>query len=122
MKRSVPLVLKFLLVVSIAFAFLTAGKGVQRAYHKSVRRAREAELMQDLSHLRQCINNYTQDRQQPPQSLQDLVDGNYLREIPTDPLTRKRDWVPHFGTVVLGNGRTTFGIDDVHSRSEHNGW
>ncbi len=90
MKRSVPLVLKFLLVVSIAFAFLTVGEGVYRAYHKSVRRVRETELMQDVSHVRQCINNYTQDRQQPPQSLQDLVDGNYLPEIPTDPLTEKK--------------------------------
>ena len=44
-----------------------------------------------------------------------------LREIPTDPLTGKTDWVPHFDTVVLDKGRTTFGIDDVHSRSEHNG-
>jgi len=121
MKRSVPLVLKFLLVVSIAFAFLTVGEGVYRAYHKSVRRVRETELMQDVSHVRQCINNYTQDRQQPPQSLQDLVDGNYLPEIPTDPLTEKKDWVPHFGTVVLGNGRTAFGIDNAHSSSEHNG-
>ncbi len=53
------------------------------------------------------------------ESLQDLVDGNYLQEIPTDPLTHKKDWVPHFSTVRLGNGGAPFGIDDVHSSSEH---
>jgi len=54
--------------------------------------------------------------------MQDLVDGKYLPEIPTDPLTGRKEWVPHFGTVVLDDGRTTFGIDNVHSSSEHNGW
>jgi general secretion pathway protein G len=75
-----------------------------------------------LSIMRQGIDNFTKDREVPPQSLQELVDDKYLREIPTDPLTGKKDWVPHFGTAVLDKGRTTFGIDDVDSRSEHNGW
>jgi hypothetical protein len=119
MKRWVPLMIKFLLILSVAFAWFTVG------YHNSVRRAlrtREAQLSQDLSIMRQCIDNYTKDREQPPQSLQDLVDGKYLPEIPTDPLTGKKDWIPNFGTVVLDKGRTAFGIDDVHSSSEHNGW
>jgi len=119
MRRSVPLVLTFLLVVSIAFACLTVGKSV---CHQSIRRMRKATLMQDLSIMRQGIDNFTKDREVPPQSFQELVDLKYLREIPTDPLTGKTDWVPHFGTVMLDKGRTTFGIDDVHSRSEHNGW
>jgi hypothetical protein len=83
---------------------------------------REAALSQDLWVMRQCIDNFTEDREQPPQSLQDLVDGKYLPDIPTDPLTGRRDWVPHFGTVILDKGRTTLGIDNVHSSSEHNGW
>ncbi len=61
----------------------------------------------DSKHLSRCRN---------------LVDGNYLRAIPTDPLTHKKNWVPHFGTARLGNDRTTFGIDNVHSSSEHADW
>jgi hypothetical protein len=119
MKRSVPLVLKFLLVLSVALACLTASNNV---CHRSVRRMREAALSQDLWVMRECIDNFTKDREQPPQSLQDLVDGEYLPEIPTDPLTGRKDWIPHFGTVILDEGRTTFGIDNIHSSSEHNGW
>ena len=121
-KRSVPLMLKFLLVVSIAFAFLMAGKGAYHEYHKSVRRVRETMLKNDLAHMRKSIDDYTRDRQQAPQSLQDLVDGNYLPAIPTDPLTQKKNWVPHFGAVRLSNGHTTFGIDNLHSSSEHADW
>jgi len=116
MKRSVALVATFLAVLSIVLAC----SAVQ--YHKSVQRVRRAVLAQDLWVMRQSIDNYTKDREQAPQSLQDLVDGKYLREISTDPLTGKQDWVPHFGTVVLDKEHTTFGIDNVHSSSEHNGW
>jgi general secretion pathway protein G len=119
MKRSVPLIAALLSVLSIAFLCFAV------EYHLSVRRVRhtrEAALSEDLLIMRQCIDNFTKDKEQAPQSLQDLVEGKYLPEIPTDPLTGKRNWVPHFGTVVLDQGRTTFGIDNVHSSSEHNGW
>jgi general secretion pathway protein G len=118
MKRSAPLMLGLLLVLGIAFLCLTIGT----RYPESVRRAREAVLKNDLAYMRKSIDDFTRDRQQAPQSLQDPVDGNYLRVIPTDPLTHKKNWVPHFGTVRLGNGRTTFGIDNVHSGSEHADW
>src|SRR6266481_2254274 len=100
MKRSAPLMLGLLLVLGIAFLCLTVGN----RFPKSLRRAHEAVLKNDLAYMRKSIDDYTRDRQQAPQWLQDLVDGNYLREVPTDPLTHKKDWVPHFGTVVLGNG------------------
>jgi|ERR1700682_1032848 len=88
---------------------------IQSTYRKSIKRARAAVSGQDLAVMRQAIKNYTADKERPPQSLQDLLDEHYLRVIPTDPLTRKKDWVPHFGNVVVGPGKTSFGIDDVHS-------
>ncbi|PMU83580.1 hypothetical protein C1Y30_31215, partial [Pseudomonas sp. GW704-F3] len=51
-------------------------------YDKVVKHAREAVLKQDLQTMRQAIDNYTLDKQQAPQSLEDLVDARYLREIP----------------------------------------
>jgi general secretion pathway protein G len=90
-------------------------------YRKSIKRARAAVSRQDLAVMRQAIKNYTADKERPPQSLQDLLDEHYLRMIPTDPLTGKKDWVPHFGTVVVGPGKTTFGVDDVHSSTNGEG-
>jgi len=86
MKRSAPLMLGLLLVLCIAFLCLTVGT----RYPESLRRAREAVLKGDLAYIRKSIDDYTRDRQQAPQSLQDLVDGNYLRVIPKDPLTNRR--------------------------------
>jgi len=89
MKRSVllmRLMLGLLLVLGIAFLGLTVGN----RFPKSLRRAHEAVLKNDLAYMRKSIDDYTRDRQQAPQSLQDLVDGNYLRVIPKDPLTNRR--------------------------------
>ena len=80
-------------------------------------RERESTLKQDLHVMRLAIDNYTLDRQKAPQSLQDLVDRHYLKEIPTDPLTGKKDWVPQFSDVVMTPDQTVTGIADVHSSS-----
>src|SRR5712691_7882161 len=105
MKRPVRLVFLILvLVATLAFAF----SGNICRFN-----AREAALKQDLFVMRQAIDQYTLDKKQPPQTLQDLVDAHYLREIPTDPFTRKKDWVPHFGNTVLSPKLTTFGLNDV---------
>ena len=58
----------------------------------SARRDREATLRRDLAMMRGAIDGYTLDKEQAPQSLQDLVNEHYLKEIPTDPFTRKKDW------------------------------
>ena len=84
-------------------------------YRESIKRARTAVSRQDLAVMRQAIKNYTADKERPPQSLQDLLDEHYLLVIPTDPLTGKKDWILHFGNVMVGPGKTSFGIDDVHS-------
>lgn len=67
--------------------------------------------------MRNALDNYTLDKKQAPQSLKDLVNGHYLKEIPSDPFTRKKDWVPRFDDVVLSENRTVTGIVDVHSNS-----
>lgn len=60
-------------------------------YNKHVTRAKEVILKQDVVAMRRAIDDYTIDKQRAPQSLQDLVAGGYLREIPVDPLTKSRD-------------------------------
>jgi general secretion pathway protein G len=88
------------------------------AYDKTVVKARESVLKQDLQTMRQAIDNYTMDKQQAPQSLEDLVDAHYLREIPIDPVSQQKDWVLHFGDTVLAPEQSGTGVDDVHSGSE----
>lgn len=66
--------------------------------------------------MRDAIDNYTLGKKQAPQSLQDLVNGHYLKQIPIDPFTRKKDWVPQFDDVLTEN-QAGNGIVDVHSNS-----
>jgi general secretion pathway protein G len=89
-------------------------------YDKVIRHAREAALKQDLQTMRQAIDNYTLDKQQAPQSLDDLVEAHYLREVPIDPMCRQKDWVTHIGDTVLSPEQTSTGVDDVHSGCEMN--
>ena len=64
--------------------------------------------------MRMAIDKYTIDRQHPPQSLQLLADEQYLRMIPTNPITRKVDWVLHYVNVDLRGEKSVEFIDDVH--------
>jgi len=49
---------------------------------RSVHKAREAVLREDLYTVRTAINNYTRARGQAPKSLDDLVVTGYLKAIP----------------------------------------
>jgi len=82
-----------------------------------VSKARESTLKHDLQMMREAIDNYTLDKQQPPQFLQDLVEAGYLRELPVDPITLKRDWAPQIGDIPLNSKGTAHGLYDVHSNS-----
>ena len=86
-------------------------------YSQSVVRAREAVLRNDLFELRKLISQYTLDKQKAPQSLDDLVQAGYLKEIPKDPMTHDANWEPKQEEVLLSVDQQDAGIDDVHSAS-----
>jgi general secretion pathway protein G len=104
--------IELMIVLSIIVILVGIAIG---SYKQSVLRAREAVLKQDLQTMRQAIDNYTMDKQQAPQSLEDLVNAHYLREVPIDPVCNAVDWNPHFGDTVLSPEQTTVGMDDVFS-------
>ena len=87
-------------------------------YDRSMVNAREAVLKQDLQALRGAIQQYTLDKQQAPQSLEDLASAGYLREVPTDPITRTKDWQLVFEDVMLSPDQTGAGLTDIHSKSD----
>src|SRR5712691_8123918 len=86
-------------------------------YQRSVQRAREATLKQDLQAMRQSIDSYTLDKQAAPQSLDDLAQAGYLRMVPKDPMTGAADWDLQFDSVVLSPEQASTGMVDVHSNS-----
>jgi general secretion pathway protein G len=103
-------------MVVIMIILILVGMAAQ-SYQKSVLRAREATLRHDLTVMRQSIDNYTLDKQAAPQSLDDLVQSGYLRQIPVDPITQAKDWVPQYDSVVLSPDQSTTGMVDVHSNA-----
>ena len=109
--------LELLIVVSIIMILIGIAAGM---YQKSVLKAKEATLRSDLSVMRQAIDHYTLDKEAAPQALEDLVNpqSQYLREIPTDPMTNAKDWHVDFGDTVMSPDQSTTGIVDVHSNSD----
>jgi general secretion pathway protein G len=104
------------LMIVITIILILIGIAVGR-YDKSVQKANEAVLKNNLQTMRTSIDNYTLDKQAAPQSIDDLVQAGYLRAIPTDPMTRAKDWVAQYDTVVLSPEQTSTGMVDVHSNS-----
>lgn len=86
-------------------------------YDQAVLRANEAVLKTDLRTLRDAIDHFTLDKQAAPQSLDDLAQAGYLREVPVDPITRAKDWVAEFDSVVLSPEQSSTGMVNVHSAS-----
>ena len=87
-------------------------------YQRSVQRAKEAVLKQNLFTMRTVIDEYTYDKQRAPQALQDLVEYGYLREIPVDPIVGSRtDWIVVMEDAVAAVDQTSPGIFDVKSSS-----
>ena len=55
------------------------------------RKAREAALKDNLFTMRKAIDNFYADKQRYPTDLNELV-PNYIRRIPSDPITKQVDW------------------------------
>jgi len=106
--------IELLVVISIILILIGMAAG---NYRKTVVRANETVLRQDLVEMRKAIDNYTLDKQAAPQALSDLV-PDYLRAIPKDPITQDVNWVPDIEPVVLNPDQAGTGITDVHSASE----
>ena len=87
-------------------------------YQKAILRSKETVLHNNLTAMRNTIDEYTYDKQKAPQSLQDLVTDGYLRNVPKDPITGSSDtWkivMEDAGQAVNTNEP---GIFDVHSGS-----
>ncbi|MBV9211848.1 MAG: prepilin-type N-terminal cleavage/methylation domain-containing protein [Acidobacteria bacterium] len=102
------MIVMFIMVILVAVAL--------PQYQRSVVHARESVLRDDLFKMRTLIDQYAADKGKLPQSLDDLVSANYMREIPVDPMTDERTW-----NVIIGEDPNSRegeqGVVDVHSLS-----
>ncbi|MGH9395145.1 MAG: type II secretion system protein [Terriglobales bacterium] len=91
-------------------------------YRSTLQSSKEAVLHDDLFQLRSLISQYTLDKQEAPQSLDDLVTAGYLRELPKDPFTNSSStWQAQSDDTVLSPDQTLSGISDVHSGASGTG-
>jgi general secretion pathway protein G len=106
------------LIVVCAILGILAAAAVGN-YRRSIFKAKEAALQQDLYTMRTLINQYFADKGKYPQDLQSLVEDKYLQAIPRDPITDSADsWVPIPAEIDESDITTEPGIADVKSGAE----
>jgi general secretion pathway protein G len=86
-------------------------------YNQAVVKSRESVLRANLASLRSVIQQYTLDKQKAPQSLDDLKQAGYFRDIPVDPMTHEPNWEVEQEDVMLAVDQQDPGITGVHSAS-----
>ena len=113
-KRFTLIELMVVLVLILILAAIAAP-----GYRVAIIRARETVLHDDLFTMRKLIDQYTLDKNQPPESLDDLVQAGYLRGgLPVDPFTgSNQTWQADIEEVPLSPEQTVPGVVDVHSGS-----
>jgi general secretion pathway protein G len=108
------------LIIVITLIGILVGLGLPQ-FKNATKRTRETALKENLHTMRTLINQYLVDKGQYPQSLQTLVDEEYLYRIPVDPMTKSADtWVeiPQVLTLDEMVSGAMPGIMDVQSGSE----
>lgn len=87
-------------------------------YNRAVIRAREAVLRETLYSFRSTIDQFYADQGKYPDSLSELVEKHYLRDMPTDPFTKAKDgWQTVAPQSTSEGGDVKGNVYDVHSGS-----
>jgi len=102
------------MVIVIAIISILLSMAVSN-YNASIGRARDATMKQNLFTMRQMIQEFTLDKQRAPQSLEEISQAGYIKEIPPDPCTHQKDWAVVQEDVLLAVDQNQPGITDVHS-------
>jgi general secretion pathway protein G len=107
------------LLVVIAIIGILAVVAVGQ-YQRSIVKAKEATLREDLFVMRSQIHNYFADKGEYPFDLETLVEEKYLYKIPVDPITGSADtWVPTYSDAGDEEDISQEqGIEDVRSGAE----
>ena len=90
-------------------------------YMAQLRSTREGVLKNNLATMRERLDQYRADRNKYPSSLQQLVEGGYLRDLPVDPMTGANEWEEVYSDYDPNEPDAEPGIFDIHSRSAETG-
>ena len=90
-------------------------------YQAQVLASKESVLEHNLAIIRERLDQFKADRTKYPNSLQELVEAGYLRELPKDPITGDHEWEEVFTDFDPNEPDAEPGIYDVHSRSSETG-
>jgi len=111
--------IELLVVVAIIGIVVTVAAG---QYMRSIRKAKEAVLKEDLYIMRTAIHQYFADKGRYPADLNALVEDSYLKAVPTDPITGSADsWETVDAVMDDRDISTEPGIADVKSGAEGQG-
>jgi general secretion pathway protein G len=106
-----------MLVVCAIIGILSAAAVAN--YRRSIVKAKEAVLQQDLYTMRTLINQYFADKGKYPADIGALVEDHYLQVVPKDPFTENSDsWVTEPAPVDEADISTEPGIANVRSGAE----
>ncbi len=86
-------------------------------YQRSVQYAKETVLKENLWQMRKAIDQYASDKGKYPPSIESLVEGKYLREMPIDPILEAAEWDAVMGEDPL-NPDSGDGLKDVKSKAD----
>ena len=87
-------------------------------FQQSAMKAKETALKQNLFTMRAVLDQYYADRGDYPDSLESLVEAQYLRSIPMDPFTKSSTtWAEIFEEQEEGDDSPT-GVYDIKSGSD----
>jgi len=103
-----------MIVVAIAGILVTLAVP---SFQRSVIKAREATLRQNLATIRTVLDQHYADQGIYPKSLEALVEAGYLRQIPVDPITKTADSWQLVFEENAGDDEAG-GVFDVHSGSD----
>jgi general secretion pathway protein G len=106
--------IEMMIVISLILVLISIAVPM---YNRAILRAKESTLRQDLFTLRDVIQQYTLDKQKAPQTLDDLKQANYIRDIPKDPFTGEANWTLDMEDALIAVDQQEPGIYDVHSAS-----
>jgi len=111
--------IELLIVMSIIVVLVSIALPL---YQRSIIRAKETVLRSNLMSIRTTIDEYTYDKQKAPQSLQDLVQEGYMRQVPFDPMTGSNTtWRLVMEDAGQSVSQAEPGIFDIHSGSDKMG-
>jgi general secretion pathway protein G len=106
--------IELLVVLAIVGLMLTIATP---RYVDHVERAREATLRATLKEIRIALDRFEADRGKAPETIEELVERRYLRELPVDPITERRDTWLLLTASESALGETAAAADAIDVRS-----